>query len=143
MLFRSEAAKLGIIIFTSKYLAFNEKVLKDVKKGVLPILGVLMLVFGLIMFSTAALMKLCEEGQITLDDRLSDYFPEFPADIFSKITVRDVLSHTSGLPDLRPRTAEEWDKYTRTNQSIFCKREDYRLYSTDKEHVQIIRDLTT
>ena len=45
----SEAAKLGIIIFTSKYLAFNEKVLKDVKKGVLPILGVLMLVFGLIM----------------------------------------------------------------------------------------------
>lgn len=93
--------------------------------------------------STAALMKLCEEGQITLDDRLSDYFPEFPADIFSKITVRDVLSHTSGLPDLRPRTAEEWDKYTRTNQSIFCKREDYRLYSTDKEHVQIFRDLTT
>lgn len=45
----SEAAKLGIIIFTSKYLAFNEKVLKDIKKGVLPILGVLMLVFGLIM----------------------------------------------------------------------------------------------
>lgn len=45
----SEAAKLGIIIFTSKYLAFNEKVLKDIKKGVIPILGVLMLVFGLIM----------------------------------------------------------------------------------------------
>lgn len=45
----SEAAKLGIIIFTSKYLAFNEKILKDIKNGVLPILGVLMLVFGLIM----------------------------------------------------------------------------------------------
>lgn len=45
----SEFAKLGMIIFTSKYLAFNEKVLKNIKKGVLPILGVLLLVFGLIM----------------------------------------------------------------------------------------------
>lgn len=45
----SEFTKLGMIIFTSKYLAFNEKVLKDIKKGLLPILGVLILVFGLIM----------------------------------------------------------------------------------------------
>lgn len=45
----SEFAKLGMIMFTSKYLAFNEKVLKDIKRGVLPILGMLLLVFGLIM----------------------------------------------------------------------------------------------
>lgn len=45
----SEFTKLGMIMFTSKYLAFNEKALADVKRGVLPILGVLMLVFGLIM----------------------------------------------------------------------------------------------
>ena len=45
----SEFAKLGMIIFTSKYLSFNEKVLKDIKNGVLPILVVLMFVFGLIM----------------------------------------------------------------------------------------------
>lgn len=45
----SEFAKLGLIIFTSKYLAFNEKILKNIKTGVLPILIVLMLVFGLIM----------------------------------------------------------------------------------------------
>ena len=45
----SEFTKLGMVIFTSKYLAYNEKVLKDVKKGLLPILGVLILVFGLIM----------------------------------------------------------------------------------------------
>ena len=45
----SEFTKLGIIIFTSKYLAYNEKILKDTKKGLLPILGVLILVFGLIM----------------------------------------------------------------------------------------------
>ena len=45
----SEAVKLGLIIFTSKYLANNQKELKDIKKGVLPILGVTLLVFGLIM----------------------------------------------------------------------------------------------
>ena len=45
----SEAAKLGMIIFTSKYLAYNEKILKNIASGVLPILVVLMLVFGLIM----------------------------------------------------------------------------------------------
>ena len=45
----SEFTKLGLIIFTSKYLANNERKLKDIKKGVLPILGVLLLIFGLIM----------------------------------------------------------------------------------------------
>lgn len=45
----SEFTKLGLIIFTSKYLANNGRELKDIKKGVFPILGVLLLVFGLIM----------------------------------------------------------------------------------------------
>ena len=45
----SEFMKLGMVIFTSKYLYKNEKLIKDIKKGVLPILGVLILVFGLIM----------------------------------------------------------------------------------------------
>lgn len=45
----SEFTKLGLTIFTSKYLSKNNRSLKDIKSGVLPILGVLMLVFGLIM----------------------------------------------------------------------------------------------
>lgn len=45
----SEFAKLGLIIFTAKYLSNNNKFLKDIKKGVFPILLVLFLVFGLIM----------------------------------------------------------------------------------------------
>ena len=45
----SEFTKLGLIIFTSKYLSKNEKQLKNIKKGVLPILLILILVFGLIM----------------------------------------------------------------------------------------------
>lgn len=45
----SEFAKLTLIIFSSKYLTKNEKNLKYIKKGVLPILGIVILVFGLIM----------------------------------------------------------------------------------------------
>lgn len=45
----SEAAKLGMIIFTSKYLEKSTKFLKSYKKGVFPILGILFTFFGLIM----------------------------------------------------------------------------------------------
>lgn len=45
----SEFAKLGLIIFTSKYLSNSNKFLKSYKKGVFPILGITLLFFGLIM----------------------------------------------------------------------------------------------
>ncbi len=45
----SEFTKLGLIIFTSKYLCKNEKDIKSIKKGVLPILGLTLSIFGLIM----------------------------------------------------------------------------------------------
>ena len=43
----SEFAKIGIIIFTSKYLTNNK--IKDIKHSVLPILSIVILIFGLIM----------------------------------------------------------------------------------------------
>lgn len=45
----SEAAKLGLIIFTSKYLSNSNKFLKSYKEGVFPILGITLFFFGLIM----------------------------------------------------------------------------------------------
>lgn len=45
----SEAAKLGLIIFTAKYLSNNENAMKNLKIGVFPILLIVILVFGLIM----------------------------------------------------------------------------------------------
>jgi len=45
----SEFAKLGLIIFTSKYLSNSNKFLKSYTKGVFPILGITLLFFGLIM----------------------------------------------------------------------------------------------
>ena len=45
----SEFAKLGLIMLTSKYLSNSNKFIKNIFKGIFPILGVLFLVFGLIM----------------------------------------------------------------------------------------------
>ena len=45
----SEAAKLGLIIFSSKFLSNSESHIKSFKKGVLPILIITFLCFGLIM----------------------------------------------------------------------------------------------
>ena len=45
----SEFTKLALIIFTSKYLQRNEKSLRNIKNGVLPILGITIGIFGLIM----------------------------------------------------------------------------------------------
>ena len=45
----SEATKIGLIIYASKYLVNNERSLKNIVKGVFPLLGVVGLVFLLIM----------------------------------------------------------------------------------------------
>lgn len=45
----SEFTKLALIIFTSKYLVNNENNMKYFKKGVLPILGITLGIFGIIM----------------------------------------------------------------------------------------------
>ena len=45
----SEFSKIGLTIFVSKYLSNNDKLVKDIKKGIFPILGIISLFFGLIM----------------------------------------------------------------------------------------------
>ncbi len=45
----SEFAKLALIILTSKYLSISNKFIKNITKGVFPILLLMFLVFGLIM----------------------------------------------------------------------------------------------
>jgi len=48
-------------------------------------------------FTAIAVMQLKQQGKINLDDALMKYFPEFP---FPDITIKQILSHTSGLPDV-------------------------------------------
>lgn len=49
-------------------------------------------------FTAAAVMKLVEDGRLSLDDTLDRFFTGFP-EYGRRITVRHLLTHTSGLPD--------------------------------------------
>jgi len=64
-------------------------------------------------FTATCIMLLVRDGKLHYDDRLTDLFPEFPA-YGKSITVRNLLNHTSGLPDYEyilmkqyPNTPEE------------------------------------
>src|SRR5215469_7575828 len=49
-------------------------------------------------FTAMAIMLLDHDGKLSYDDRLERFFPEFPA-YGRSITIRQLLTHTSGLPD--------------------------------------------
>jgi CubicO group peptidase (beta-lactamase class C family) len=49
-------------------------------------------------FTAMAVMMLVEKGKIGLDDPITKYFPDGP-EAWKKIKVRNLLSHTSGIPD--------------------------------------------
>jgi CubicO group peptidase (beta-lactamase class C family) len=49
-------------------------------------------------FTAMSIMLLVHDGKLRYDDKLADVFPDFPA--YGKaITIRNLLNHTSGLPD--------------------------------------------
>lgn len=52
-------------------------------------------------FTSMAVMILVEEGRIGLDEKLIKYIPDVPA-IWNGITIRHLLTHTSGLGDYPP-----------------------------------------
>jgi CubicO group peptidase (beta-lactamase class C family) len=56
-------------------------------------------------FVASAIMQLAEEGKLSLDDSIAKYFPETPP-AFEAVTIRQLLTHTSGIPDVSDGTAE-------------------------------------
>lgn len=65
-------------------------------------------------FTATAIMMLVDRGKLSLDDKLTKFFPGFPK-YGDKITVKQLLTHTSGLPayeDLIPKgTTLQLDDY--------------------------------
>lgn len=49
-------------------------------------------------FTATLILQLVEEGKIKLDGKLSDYLPDYRKDTGSKITIHQLLNHTSGIP---------------------------------------------
>ena len=80
-------------------------------------------------FTSAAIMMLVEEGKVGLDDSLPKYFPDAPA-TWRGITIRELLSHTSGLSDYSS------DSLTKPGGRL-----DVRLDFTEEQFVKVIETL--
>lgn len=50
-------------------------------------------------FTAILIMQLVERGELRLDAKVADYLPEFAPSFGPQVTVRQLLTHTSGLPD--------------------------------------------
>ncbi len=92
-------------------------------------------------FSSVALMLLSERGLLSLDDPVKKYFPSFEAEFFSRITLRHLLSHTSGIPDSRPRNEEQWREYLSRNESTFSSVKEFDLFCEEEESVRYLEHL--
>lgn len=66
-------------------------------------------------FTAYAILQLQREGKLSLDDRLSRFFPDFAPGVAGSVSVRQLLTHSSGLKDHysyvdRAKYKEFWDR---------------------------------
>lgn len=94
-------------------------------------------------FTALAILKLASEGKISLDDPVSKYFPAFNHKVFDRVTLRHVLSHSTGLSDTRPHTEEQWTDFLRDHRTAFARRPDFVRYGRENELQKIYRNVDT
>jgi len=58
------------------------------------------------MITATLIFKLIEEGKLSLNDKLSEFYPDIPNS--DKITVKNLLEHTSGLGSYVVKNGEVW-----------------------------------
>jgi CubicO group peptidase (beta-lactamase class C family) len=81
------------------------------------------------MFTAVAVMQLVEAGKVSLTDPLSRYADEswLPHDISSRITIEELLTHTSGLGSFFD------DGFDQTSRELYRELDDYKpLIQTEK-----------
>jgi CubicO group peptidase (beta-lactamase class C family) len=88
-------------------------------------------------FVSSAILILQSEGKLSVEDDLFKYFPEFKnEDIAKRVRIKHLLTHTSGLPDIRypwkdsvfyltAKDQENWEPITKATQLNFDPGSDY------------------
>ncbi|WP_417849804.1 serine hydrolase domain-containing protein [Thalassoglobus sp.] len=68
--------------------------------------------------SIAAVMKLYDQGQFDLNDPVKKFIPEFKGDGRDTITMRQLMTHVSGLPDQLPQNAQFRSKHAELKEFV-------------------------
>jgi CubicO group peptidase (beta-lactamase class C family) len=83
-------------------------------------------------------MLLVERGLVSLGDPVNQYLPDFTGGERDKVQVRDLLRHTSGLPDMLPENLalrrahaplNEFVRHTYVTPLLFSPRREFRYQS--------------
>ncbi len=67
-------------------------------------------------FTAALILQLAEAGKLRLDGVISDYLPNYPAAQGRRVTLHQLLNHTSGIP-VYSDDPEVWGRLTRRRSS--------------------------
>ncbi len=59
------------------------------------------------LFTSVLIMQLCEQGKVDVNRHISDYLPDYKGEGGHSITIRQLLNHTSGLPNIDTVTSVE------------------------------------
>ncbi len=49
-------------------------------------------------FTATVILKLVEDGKLSLDGKITDYLPAYPQETGDRVTIHHLLTHTSGIP---------------------------------------------
>jgi len=95
-------ADRGKIIFEKSYGLANEQTREKLNsKSIFELASVSK------QFTAAAIFLLKKKGSLSLEDPLHKYIPELS--FYREITIRNLLNHSSGLPDYMKLMDEKWD----------------------------------
>jgi D-alanyl-D-alanine carboxypeptidase len=66
-------------------------------------------------FTAYSILKLASDKKLSLDDKIDKYFPDFNSKVADKVTIRNLLTHSSGIVDHydyvdKSLFKEFWDK---------------------------------
>lgn len=86
-------------------------------------------------FTAMGIVLLHQQGKLSYEDKISSYIPELS--FYGDITIKQLLIHTSGLPDYMEVMAEKWSKSKiATNLDVihvFAKYEPKVLFKPDEK----------
>lgn len=68
------------------------------------------------MFTSVAILKLVQAGNVSLDDTIGKHLPDYPNKVVADtVTVRQLLTHTSGLGDF---FSDDFDQYSASLKTL-------------------------
>ena len=113
-------AKKGKVVFKNHYGYADFK-----KKTMIDENSVFQLASVSKQFTAAAILILQENGKLSIDDRVTRFYPGFP---YEEVTVRQLLNHTSGLPKYFWLAEHKWDQnHPPSNQEMMDLMEEHNV----------------